>query len=512
MIRALGTSRNPREVELKFYLPEGSRVMLESYPALAAAAVQHSHLVSTYFDTPDRVLYQSGLTLRVRRNGEVRTQTVKSRADGHGVAASRGEREWPIGLDTPDVAWLEETKFLAGVAVAIKDRLRPQFITNIRRTTRLVHLDGGATVEVAFDEGDIEAGPAHEPVSELEIELEGGDVGPLYRLGAALLSRAPLWLISESKASRGWRLLSGQNEGAHLARPLKIKQKLSADLGFRQIFAATLGHLVSNIGPTIRGDPEGLHQARIAIRQARAVLQLFHRYLDADSAERFEATLRTYGEILGVARDWDVFCLETLPAAMADLSSERLEDLNSAAEVERQLAHEAVATAMRGRAFSELILGLAAWTEVGAIEPPRHDAGLARQHLSTLAPLLLQGAARTVLRRGRHVARLSEAERHGLRKSLKKLNFDLEALARFFRAKAVKRYHRRCEALEKVLGAANDLVVTTRLMRKLATPGRPELSKPARAVERWNRLRTRKTLDGLKAAMKGLRRTPAFWS
>ena len=38
MTPPLGTALNPREVELKFHLPVGSRVLLEHYPALAAAA------------------------------------------------------------------------------------------------------------------------------------------------------------------------------------------------------------------------------------------------------------------------------------------------------------------------------------------------------------------------------------------------------------------------------------------------------------------------------------------
>jgi inorganic triphosphatase YgiF len=512
MKSALGTARNPREVELKFQLPEGSRAILEAFPALKAATAQHNDLVSTYFDTPDRELDRSGLTLRVRRNGEVRTQTVKSRSDGHGMAASRGEWEWPVSQDTPELAWLSKTPSLAAIAITIKGRLQPAFITNIHRTTRLLRLEDDTTVELAFDEGEIEAGLAHEPVSELEIELKSGDVGPLYRLASALLSTAPLWLMSESKASRGWRLRTGQNEGAQLARPLKLKWKLSLDEGFRQIFGATLGHLMANIGPTLRGDPEGLHQARLAIREARAALQLFDQYLDIESAERFKARLRTYGEILGAARDWDVFCLETLPAAMPDLSSERLEDLNAAAEVERQLAHEAVAAAVRSREFSELVLGLESWADIGAIKPSRHGAGVARQHLSTLAPSLLDRSARKVRRRGRHIGRLSEAERHSLRKSLKKLSFDVEALARFYGSKPAKRYQGRCEALGKILGAANDTVVTNQLAHKLATAERPELSKPARALERWNNLRGRKVLNGLKASMGNWRMASAFWS
>ena len=512
MTPPLGTARDPREVELKFHLPKGSRAILERYPALAAAAVRHSHLVSTYFDTPDRALDRCGLTLRVRRDGEIRTQTVKSRSDGHGVAANRGEWEWPIDQDAPELAWLEKTKPLAAVAIAINGRLQPAFITDIRRTTRLIHLGEDTTVEVAFDEGDIEAGLVHEAVSELEIELKSGCVAPIYRLAAALLSTAPLWLMSESKASRGWRLRTGQSEGARLAEPQKLKRKVSAAAGFRQIFGGTLGHLTANSGPILRGDPEGLHQACIAVREARAALQLFDQYLDPDSAKRFKAKLRTYGEILGVARDWDVFCFETLPAAMPDLSTERLEDLNAAAEVERQLAHEAVATAVRGREFSELVLRLVIWTDAGAIESARHDATLTRQRLSTLAPSLLDSAAGIVKRRGRCAGRFAEEKRHSLRKSLKKLSFDVECLARFYGAKGVRRYLRRCEALENSLGAANDSVVTDRLVRKLVTFGRPELSKPARALKRWNKLRGRNALDGLQAAMVKFRNARAFWS
>ncbi|NEU14795.1 CHAD domain-containing protein [Methylobacterium sp. BTF04] len=512
MTSPLATALNPSEVELKFHLPEGSRVLLECYPALAAVAPAHHHLVSTYFDTPDRALDRFGLTLRVRWDGEKRIQTVKSRSKGHGVAASRGEWEWPIEQDIPEVALLSKTPALAAAACAIKGRLQPAFFTDIRRTTYLLHLDSGTTAEVAFDEGDIHAGLAREPVSELEIELKNGGVEPLYRLAGALLSTAPLWLMSESKASRGWRLRTGQGAGAQLKLPLRFKRSLCADAGFRQLFGATLGHLTVNIGPTLRGDPEGLHQARIAIREARAILQLFDPYLSADSARRFKEALRTHGQILGAARDWDVFCLETLPAAMPDLSSERLEDLNAAAQVERQRAHEAVAAALRGRGFSEMVLGLVCWSDVGALAPSGHDTGLTGRKLSTLASSLLDRASKRVRRRGRHAGRLSETGRHDLRKSLKKLSLDIEALAPFYGTNAVKRYRRRSEALERILGVANDAAVTDGLAHKLVATNRAALSKPAYALEHWNRVRGRKALIGLRAAMRNLRHQPKFWS
>jgi triphosphatase len=136
--------------------------------------------VTTYFDTPDAVLDTTGLTLRVRRSGNRRVQTVKSRSNGRGVATSRGEWEWRVSQDEPDIGRLAETPALAMAAAAVKDRLEPVFVTDIWRTTRLLHLDDNTLVEVAVDEGSIESGRARESVSELELELKRGRIGPVY--------------------------------------------------------------------------------------------------------------------------------------------------------------------------------------------------------------------------------------------------------------------------------------------------------------------------------------------
>ena len=273
MTRSAVNARGPREIELKFHLPEASRALLEAHPAIAAAVAQDHDLVSTYFDTPDRELDRRGMSLRVRQDGATRTQTMKSRTNGRGVAAHRAEWERSIEQDVPQMAGFGTTPLLKAATDAVAGRLEPVFVTRIRRTRRLVRLDADTTVEVAFDVGEIEAGVAREPVSELEIELKSGRIEPLYRLAAALMGTAPLWLMSESKASRGWRLRSGQTRGACLAQAPRLNRRTSGETGFRRILSAALGHLTNNIGPVLRGDPEGLHQARIALGQARAALR-----------------------------------------------------------------------------------------------------------------------------------------------------------------------------------------------------------------------------------------------
>jgi triphosphatase len=508
----LAKSINPREIELKLQLPPGSRTAIEASPALAAAKPRKHHLVTTYFDTPDNLLDRTGLTLRVRRSGDTRIQTVKSQANERGVAANRGEWEWRISQDEPEVRWLEKTGALTIIARAIKDRLQPVFVTDIWRTTRLLHLDDNTVVEVAIDEGNIEAGTAREPVSELELELKSGRIGPVYRLAAELQALAPLWISSESKAARGWHLRTGQTEGGQLGQLPKLKRRMQAAAGFREILGGTLGHLVANIGATLRGDSEGLHQMRIAIRESRAVLQLFERHLDAAAAERFNAGLRHLGEIFGAARDWDVFCLETLSAAKPDLPAERLEDLNIVAEVARQFAHAALADAVHGHDFTALVLGLEIWAEAGATQPSTLGDDRMGKRLGTLAPSLLDRAAGKVKHRSRHAGRLSVAKRHALRKSLKKLCFDVESLAGLYRSRAVKIYDSRCETLEEILGQANDAVVTKRLALSLVSGSRPDLAEPAGALARWSKGRGRKALQSFKSALKDFRAAPAFWS
>jgi triphosphatase len=229
-----GKSVDPREVELKFHLPPGSRAVLEASGVFATAEAKQLHLVTTYFDTPNGLVEKAGLTLRVRRSGHTRTQTVKSHANGRGIAVNRGEREWRIGQEEPDVERLAVTRGLAKLARQIKGRLKPMFITDIRRTVSLMHLDGNSVVEAAIDVGRIRAGAASEPVSELELELKGGDLGPMYRFAVQLQTLAPLWISTESKAARGWHLLTGQTEGAQEAQWPKLGRRAQAADGFHK--------------------------------------------------------------------------------------------------------------------------------------------------------------------------------------------------------------------------------------------------------------------------------------
>jgi inorganic triphosphatase YgiF len=100
------------ETEIKLQLSPEARVALEQHQAFNpphASAPQTDRQVTTYFDTPDHALNNKGVTLRVRRSRRERRQTLKvARVEGQ-QPLQRGEWEWPVEKDVPDLGTLAET-------------------------------------------------------------------------------------------------------------------------------------------------------------------------------------------------------------------------------------------------------------------------------------------------------------------------------------------------------------------------------------------------------------------
>jgi triphosphatase len=422
-----------------------------------------SHEVTTYFDTLDRALLHAGATLRVRRRGNQRVQTVKLRDAADPFA--RGEWEWPVKTDQPELSRLAETPL-----ARIDTSVQPVFVTDVQRDVRDVHQDD-ATIEVAMDRGQIRAGDAVEDVCELELELKQGDAAGLYRLAIGLHADAPMSLGAESKADRGWRLRSGHARPAEKHTDVALPADVSAGDAFRRILDNALGHLMANQPAAASGDVEGVHQMRIAIRRARAALLLFKPQLEPHALAQFTDALRHLGRVFGEARDWDVFCTEMLSAAeAAGANRSWLDLLRAPAEALRRDAHRRVAAELSAPLLTATVLGLQAWQAAS-------DKALA-----DLVPDLLGRLEQKVLHRSRHIAELDNDGLHRLRKALKKLRYGIEFVAPLLDKKATKRYLHRCKALLKQLGALNDAVVAVSLAEQLADERKPELAPAVSAL------------------------------
>ena len=211
-----------REVEIKLEFDPSDRPEIEQHPLLAGAQSKKETLVSVYFDTEDRALWKAKMALRVRKVGSRFVQTLKG-ADGAAELFDRPEWEWETSGLEPDLTIVEKTplaKILDGRGSA---GLKPLFRTRIDRT--LYRVPSNATeVEVAIDQGEIEADTQWSPVHEVELELKRGEPADLFRLAREFAAAIPLRLAVKTKAERGYDLAEGAAGGPEKAKPARARR------------------------------------------------------------------------------------------------------------------------------------------------------------------------------------------------------------------------------------------------------------------------------------------------
>ena len=193
-------------------------------------------------------------------------------------------------------------------------------------------------------------------------------------------------------------------------------------------------------------DVESVHRVRTRARRIRSVLLAYSS--ETPDARRLCRDLRWLGVTVGRVRDLDVI-------------RERLAGLDGAPELldgERATAVDEVRTALDRRRARHLHRDLAALLE------PARWSGLTQAPLAEVAPRVLEAERRRVLRRDR-AAEHAEADRaarlHDVRKAAKRLRYAAEAAGEPALAE-------RAEALQELLGAGNDALMTAAWLDRTA--------------------------------------------
>ncbi|HEY6578418.1 MAG TPA: CYTH and CHAD domain-containing protein [Rhizomicrobium sp.] len=500
----------PTETEIKLLFDPGARPALEQNCAFAHAARADPprREVTTYYDTDALTLHRHGYSLRIREAGDCLVQTLKKTA-ADAAAHQRNQWEWKLARRRLTLRPL--SRALAG-NLQIDSELRgakPKFVSEILRRRFDIPL-GGSRIEAVIDEGVIKAGNREERVCEIELEIKDGPPGPALRLALDLLEHNPVWLGAESKADRGYRLLTGALSPPTKARAASLTPGASVGEALNRTAGAALQAFTANMPAARRGDPEGVHQMRVALRRLRSMLVLFAPCLDSWARRRFDDSIRDLGEVLGAARDWDVFVAETLRDALGDgVRAEWIAAAEEHAIAKRENARRNVQALLDGKSPGELVLGVEAW--LADPEWAAECAKSAREPVTDVLPGLLDRVADKVARRGRRATKLAPKKLHPLRKSIRKLRYSAESVAELYRGKPVKRYIKNCKTLQTVLGTINDSRATAHLVDELA-PGHSAAWAPAAgALSKWNAERLKEARQDLGKAWRKLRRSDRFW-
>jgi inorganic triphosphatase YgiF len=459
------------EVELKLTIDPASLARVREHPALAAVLsgrARTSKDVSTYYDTRSGELRKAGIALRMRRSGHRWLQTVKGAGDRLGALHRRPEYEWPMRTSRIDLRKLSTTPW-RGVFEATAGRLRPIFVTEVDRTAQPLAFADGTRATLCLDAGEIRAGRKRALLNEIEIELVQGEPRQLHELALSLAADLPVAMAQTSKAERGYALASPAPREPVRARKLALAADVSVGEALAHFGSDCLEQIGANAQCIAAGvDGEFVHQARVGVRRLRSLLRLVGGLIGAETIAPIVEDLQSFSTSLGAARDWDVFAKETLAAVGGALKhSQSRRDVGIVRGRVTRLAHahfvEAGAAAASPR-LQRLLLAVSAL--LAALESPSADPAL-RATARSVAKDTLERRARRLDKRGKHLQRVSPAERHQARIAAKKLRYVAEVFAPLFPGSRTKDYLSALGKLQGTLGYLNDLATGERILDEL---------------------------------------------
>lgn len=436
------------ETELKLAATPAMLLHLRGH-ALLAGKDHAATLVARYFDTKEGALHEAGAALRLREDGTRAEQTFKIRGNG---SLHRSEWNVPARGGEPDPAAFSARPRKVLESLVNGASLHQLAMTRIERTTRRLRF-GASTIEAAFDSGTVEAGRRRETISELELELVKGSAIDLFALARQLpLGPGLVWSVG-SKGERGHALALKLPFAATRASDVPLSGGMTVAQGFQAIAWNCLAHLLGNYREIIAsGNPEAVHQSRVAMRRLRAAFSLFGEYLDKAESAAFRAEWKAAASGLGPARDLHVL-IERVEAAAAEHASDAGELLDRLRCL-RAGATRAAKTLLAGKDFQHLLVRFAEWLERGPVQSDEPLAAFASRTL---------GRRRRRFVKAGPLGKLSDEALHRLRIKGKKLRYAAEFFAPLYpgegSARASRAFGKALGKVQDCLGSVHDLAV-----------------------------------------------------
>lgn len=473
----------PVEIELKLRLFPDKVAGLWRNSLLKSLTISRpvtQKLYTVYYDTSSFDLRRNDIAFRLRRSGKRWIQSIKGGGSAVGGLHQRYEWETPVPDARPDFSKIDDPSLskLFGNA-DLREQLRPLFITEFKRSIRMLRLADGSEAEFSLDHGMISAPDGSGlPICEIELELKSGSPLPLYQLALELLNTVPLRLENTSKAERGYALVTGYTSPPLKAQLVPLTGEMNVSEAFKAIAWNCLGHLHGNEAGMLEcRDIEYLHQMRVALRRIRLALLIFAKAFANSAFASLTPELKWLSAQLGPARDWDVFVSGTLADASKNFAEHAgLLALRKKCEQIRREQNDRAYKAVDSTRYTELMLKLGACLSAESwlipAKPSLHHVGAEirlEMPVKEFSDTLLSRGQAKLKKYSKKLKKLDAAELHALRIATKKQRYASEFFAKLYVSKKVKRYIKSLAELQGTLGAVNDASVAERLLSEVPT-------------------------------------------
>jgi len=463
-----------REVEAKFRVHSPFRVPELSGEATGVATVDDPvvrELRAVYWDTSDLRLAREGITLR-HRSGEGPGDGwhLKLPVQEAGVPdASTGVREELHDNGADDVVPLTLQEL---VTVHVRGAVLGPVATLVtaRSTYLLRGNEGEVRAELTDDVVSVRSqGHVAGRFREIEVESVDGDADVLKRVGDVLRAAGA---VGGEFVPKVVRALGPQATAApDPPPPSYVDLSGPARLALQAILRRYVRAFMAQDPRLRRGEPDSVHQMRVAARRLRSALKTFAPLVDETWANSLREELAWVADSLGHARDGEVLLarlhgeLDQLPAELVLGQTRARIDANVGGDLVAARAN--AAETLRTERYIALVDRLvdAAWdplttrrAEDAADEVLREAVKTSWQRLARKASVLSKRGA-------------SDDDWHEARIAAKQVRYAAEAVTPFF-GKPAKRFAARAEEIQELLGEHQDAVVAASTLRRLATSPR----------------------------------------
>jgi CHAD domain-containing protein len=441
-----------------FHLPDLGGVV----DGVAVTPPEAVRMETVYYDTPDLRLARWGVSLRHRRGEGWTLKLPPTPAPGlpSGNLLEREEMVFQGGAKKPP----------AGALAIVRAYVRKAHLSTLRRRVRLVDGSGARLAEVVDDEVSVRDGRrVAARFREIEVEVSSPENGSSG--------------IAETLVAR----LRGAGAGAPDPTPKHIRalgprameppevapQPIQADSPARDVIKYVLAESIASLlkhDPIVRtsGDPEAVHQARVATRKLRSHLRTFGPLLDPEWTEPLRIELGWLAMGLGAVRDQEVLLerlrdrARSLPASDHRSAASLLQNLEvEIADLRNKLLEE-----MSSLRYVDLLERLVLAAHSPATLPE------ADQPASQVLPPLAAGPwkkLRSAIQKLPDVP--TDPELHRIRILAKRARYAAEAVAPIV-GKAATDFARAAAKLQTILGEHQDSVTAQAWLRATRISGR----------------------------------------
>ncbi len=472
------------EIELKLKLEPADMTRLKRSALLSefqTTKPKTATLASIYWDTPDLTLAAQGITIRIRAEGRKRIQTVKTAGTRSAALHSRQEWEWPILSDHPNFHLLAGTGLPLLKDPDLVQQLIPIYTTEFKRTFYRLGTDEWE-IELALDHGKVGTGNVTAPICEVELELIRGSAIALVDFAARIVQTVPARLLTIPKSERGHHLITGWKPTPAKATPGEVSTDMTVGQTFRAIGRNCVNQMIANEHCLINnGDPEAIHQMRVALRRLRSAIRLFRDLLTSPQNDAIREELRWLQASLGPARDTYVFLEEIVaPVVLAHPETAPLLALRAHWSQESATHVKHAMDSVGEPRFTSLILSLVGWIEAGQWLDEDAVAETRDQPITNFAKQILAKQDKRLRRAATdEPTALPMEDLHNLRILCKQLRYTSEFFAALFPKKLVKVHLTALSELQEVLGQLHDIAVAAeRLGQATSTQDGAALNTP----------------------------------